>query len=79
MNQIVAEDICDHHISPLKSQIRQCINAGNDVEKAEDMKKAIDSYSRVRICRAAVVKVHTSAQDLHNSMVEKESSFVTIS
>ena len=43
------------------------------------MKKAIDSYSGVRICRAAVVKVDTSAQDLHNSMVEKESSFVTIS
>ena len=30
------------------------------------MKKAIDSYSGVRGCRASVVKVDTSAQDLHN-------------
>ena len=60
------KDICDRHISPLKSHIRQYVNAGNDVEKAKDMKKAIDSYSGVRGCRASVVKVDASAQDLHN-------------
>ncbi|CAH3019314.1 unnamed protein product [Porites evermanni] len=60
------KDICDRHISPLKSHIRQYVNAGNDVEKAKDMKKAIDSYSGVRGCRASVVKVDTCAQDLHN-------------
>ena len=60
------KDICDRHISPLKSHIRQYVNAGNDVEKAKDMKKAIDSYSGVRGCRASVVKVDTSSQDLHN-------------
>ena len=68
------------------------------------MKKAIDSYSGVRGCRASVVKVDTCAQDLHNHnwngvlmfsnfsnfeqtesgcgkplMLERESSFVTIS
>ena len=60
------KDICDRHISPLKSHIRQYVNAGNDVEKAKDMKKAIDSYSGVRGCRVSVLKVDTSAQDLHN-------------
>ena len=58
--------ICDRHIFPLKSYIRQYVNAGNDVEKAKDMKKAIDSYSGVTVCGASVVKVDTSSQDLHN-------------
>lgn len=79
MNQTVAK-ICAIAIILLwNGHIRQYVKAGNDVEKAKDMKKAIDSYSGVRICRASVVKVDTSAQDLHNSMVEKESSFATIS
>lgn len=60
------KDICDRHISPMKSHIRQYVNAGHDVENAKDMKKALDSYSGVRGCRASVVKVDTSAQDLHN-------------
>ena len=47
------KDICDRHISPLKSQY---VNAGNDVENAKDMKKAIDSYSGVRGCRASVLR-----------------------
>ena len=60
------KDISDRNISPLNSHIRQYANAGNEVKKAIDMKKAIDSYSRVRGCRASVVKVDTSTQDLHN-------------
>lgn len=60
------KDICDRHISPLKSHICQYVTAENDVEKGKDIKKEINSYSRVRGCRASVVKVDTSAQDLHN-------------
>ena len=41
------KDICDC----------QNVNTGNDVEKAKDMKKAIDSYSGVRGCHASFVKV----------------------
>lgn len=60
------KDICDRHISPMKSHIRQYVNEGHDVENAADMKKALDSYSGVRGCRASVVKVSTQAQQIHN-------------
>ena len=50
----------------MKSHIRQYLNAGNVVEKAKDIKKAIDVYSGDRGYRASVVKVDTRAQDLHN-------------
>lgn len=60
------KDICDRHISPMKSHIRQYVNAGHDVENASDMKRALDSYSGVRGCRASVVKVNTSAQQIHS-------------
>ena len=60
------KDICDRYISPMKSHIRQYVNAGHDVENASDMKRALDSYSGVRGCRASVVKVNTSAQQIHS-------------
>ena len=62
----IGKDICDRHISPMKSYIRQYVNGGHDVENATDMKKALDSYSGVRGCRASVVKIDTSAQDIHS-------------
>ena len=60
------KDICDRHISPMKSHIRQHVNSGHDVENAADMKEALDSYSGVRGCRASVVKVNTNAQEMRN-------------
>jgi len=50
----------------MKSHIRRYVNAGHDVENASDMKRALDSYSGVRGCRASVVKVNTSAQQIHS-------------
>ena len=33
------KDICDRHISPMKSHIRQFVNEGHEVEADTDMKK----------------------------------------
>ena len=50
----------------MKSHIRQCVNEGHDVENASGMKRVLDSFSGVRVCRASVVKVKTSAQRIHS-------------
>ena len=60
------KDICDRHISPMKSHICQHVNSGHDVENAADMKEALDSYCRVRGCRTSVFKVNTNAQEMRN-------------
>ncbi len=49
------KDICDRHISPMKSHIRQYVNEGNDVENAGDMKKTLDSHHGVKGCHISVV------------------------
>ena len=59
------KDICDRHISPMKSHIRQYVNEGNDVENAGDMKKTLDSHHGVKGCHISVVKLETNRQGIH--------------
>ena len=58
------KDICDRRIACMKSHMRRFLNEGNDINSASDMKKAIDSYGGVKGCRAAVLSVDTSKQNI---------------
>ena len=58
------KDMCDRRIASAKSHIRRYLNEGNDINTASDMKKALDSYGGVKGCRASVVSVDTTKQQI---------------
>jgi len=58
------KDICDRRIANAKSHMRRYLNEGNDIKTAFDMKKALDSYGGVKGCRASVVSVDPTKQQI---------------
>lgn len=56
--------ICDRRIACAKSHIRRFLNEGNNINTASDMKKALDSYGGVKGCRASVVSIDTTKQQI---------------
>lgn len=58
------KDICDRRIACAKSHMRRFLNEGNDINTANDMKKALDSHGGVKGCRASVVSVDTTKQQI---------------
>lgn len=58
------KDICDRRIASAKSHMRRFLNEGNNINTASDMKKALDSYGGVKGCRASVVSVDTTKQQI---------------
>ena len=58
------KDVCDHRIGTLKSHMRRFINEGNDINTANDMKVAIESYGGVKGCYATVAEIQDSFQSM---------------
>jgi hypothetical protein len=58
------KDICDRRIACAKSHIRRFLNEGNNINTASDMKKALDSYGGVKGCRASVVSIDRTKQQI---------------
>ncbi|CAB4039653.1 Hypothetical predicted protein [Paramuricea clavata] len=58
------KDICDRRIACVKSHIRHFLNEGNNINTASDMKKALDSYGGVKGCRASVVSISRTKQQI---------------
>ena len=58
------KDVCDHRIATLKSHMRRFINEGNDINTANDMKVAIESYGEVKCCYATVAEIQDSFQSM---------------
>ena len=57
-------DVCDHRKATLKSHMRRFINEGNDINTANDMKVAIESYGGVKGCYATVAEIQDSFQSM---------------
>ena len=58
------KDVCDRRIATLKSHMRRFINEGNDINTANDMKVAIESYGGVKGCYATVAEIQDSFQSM---------------
>lgn len=58
------KDVCDRRIATLKSHMRRFINEGNDVNTAQEMKVAIESYGGVKGCYATVAEIQDSFQSM---------------
>ncbi|CAB4012091.1 Transposon Tf2-6 poly [Paramuricea clavata] len=58
------KQICDRRIACAKSHIRRFLNEGNNINTASDMKKALDSYGGVKGCRASVVSIDRTKQQI---------------
>lgn len=58
------KDVCDRRIATLKSHMRRFINEGNDINTANDMKVAIESYGGVKVCYATVAEIQDSFQNM---------------
>ena len=56
--------IWDRRIACAKSHIRRFLNEGNNINTASDMKKALDSYGGVKGCRASVVSIDRTKQQI---------------
>ena len=59
-----AKDVCERRIATLKSHMRRFINEGNDINNANDMKVAIESYGGVKGCYATVAEIQDSFQSM---------------
>ena len=57
-------DVCDRRKATLKSHMRRFINEGNDINTANDMKVAIESYGGVKGCYATVAEIQDSFQSM---------------
>ena len=58
------KDVCERRIATLKSHMRRFINEGNDINTANDMKVAIESYGGVKGCYATVAEIQDSFQSM---------------
>ena len=63
------KDICDRKTAPMKAHIRRFVNEKNNVETAEEMKRALESYGGLRGCRVAVVEIDTSSDLCENNKI----------
>ena len=63
-NPQAGKDVCDRRIATLKSHMRRFINEGNDINTANDMKVAIESYGGVKGCYATVAEIQDSFQSM---------------
>ena len=59
------KDVCERRIATLKSHMRRFINEGNDINTANDMKVAIESYGGVKGCYATVAEIQDSFQSMN--------------
>ena len=58
------KDVCDRRIATLKSHMRRFINEGNDINTAQQMKVAIESYGGIKGCYATVAEIQDSFQNM---------------
>ena len=58
------KDVCERRIATIKSHMRRFINEGNDINTANDMKVAIESYGGVKGCYATVAEIQDSFQSM---------------
>lgn len=58
------KDVCDRRIATLKSHMRRFINEGNDINTAQQMKVAIESYGGIKGCYATVAEIQDSFQSM---------------
>ncbi|KAK3747904.1 hypothetical protein QZH41_010207, partial [Actinostola sp. cb2023] len=63
------KDICDRKTAPMKAHIKRWVNENHDVLTAEDMKQAIESHGGLRGCRAAVVEVDMSQDNVKGNKI----------
>ena len=50
-------DICDRKAASMKGHIKRWVNEKYDVNRAEDMKAALESHGGIKGCRVAVAEV----------------------
>ena len=58
------KDVCDRRIATLKSHMRRLINEGNDINTAQQMKVAIESYGGIKGYYATAAKIQNSFQTM---------------